>query len=324
LVATRELTVVEALNEAIREEMRRDETVFIMGEDIRGGVYGASGGLFTEFGENRVLDTPLSEAAFIGAAVGAAAVGMRPIVESLASFMWVAMDQIISQAAKMRYMFGGQVKLPIVYRTGMWYERHIAAHHSDRPYSMFMNVPGLKVVVPSNPADAKGLLQTAIRDDDPVMFFEDWTILGSRGPVPEGDCAVPLGVGQVVRPGTDVTVVAIGGMVVKSLAVAEALATEGISVEVVDPRSLVPLDKQTILDSVARTGRLVVVDAAHRTCSAASEIAALVAQEGFWSLQSPVQRVASHNVHIPFSPVLEDLVYPNEEKITAAVRATLE
>ena len=268
MVATRELTVVEALNEAIREEMRRDETVFIMGEDIRGGVYGASGGLFTEFGENRVLDTPLSEAAFIGAAVGAAAVGMRPIVESLASFMWVAMDQIISQAAKMRYMFGGQVKLPIVYRTGMWYERHIAAHHSDRPYSMFMNVPGLKVVVPSNPADAKGLLQTAIRDDDPVMFFEDWTILGSRGPVPEGDCAVPLGVGQVVRPGTDVTVVAIGGMVVKSLAVAEALATEGISVEVVDPRSLVPLDKQTILDSVARTGRLVVVDAAHRTCSA--------------------------------------------------------
>ncbi len=315
---------IEAINQAIAEEMRRDESVFIMGEDIRLAVYGATANLLGEFGEKRVLDTPLSENGFFGAAVGASLVGMRPVVETLTSFMWVGMDQLISQAAKMRYMFGGQVKLPIVYRTGMWYERHIAAHHSDRPYSMFMNVPGLKVVVPSNPADAKGLLQTAIRDDDPVMFFEDWTILGSRGPVPEGDCAVPLGVGQVVRPGTDVTVVAIGGMVVKSLAVAEALATEGISVEVVDPRSLVPLDKQTILDSVARTGRLVVVDAAHRTCSAASEIAALVAQEGFWSLQSPVQRVASHNVHIPFSPVLEDLVYPNEEKITAAVRATLE
>ncbi len=324
MVETRELTFAQALNEAMREEMLRDESVFIMGEDIRGGVYGASGGLFTEFGENRVLDTPLSETAFMGAAVGAAAVGMRPIVESLSSFMWVATDQIISQAAKMRYMFGGQVKLPIVYRTGMWYSRHIAAHHSDRPYSMFMNMPGLKIVVPSNPADAKGLLKTSIRDDDPVMFFEDWTIMGTRGPVPEGEHVVPLGQAQVVRQGNDVTVVAIGGMVNKSLAAAETLAGDGISVEVVDPRSLVPLDKQTILESVARTGRLVVVDPAHRTCSAASEIAAIVAQEGFWTLQAPIQRVASPNVHIPFSPALEDLVYPNEEKIAAAVRTTLE
>jgi len=324
MAETREITFVQALNEAMREEMRRDETVFIMGEDIRGGVYGASGGLFDEFGETRVLDTPLSESAFMGAAVGAAAVGMRPIVESVSSFLWVAMDQLISQAAKMPYMFGGQMKLPVVYRAGMWYRRHVAAHHSDRPYPMFMNVPGLKVVVPSNPADAKGLLKTSIRDDDPVMFFEDWTILGNRGPVPDGDHLVPLGAAQVVRLGDDVTIVAIAGMVGTSLAVAESLAQEGIAVEVVDPRSLVPLDKQTILDSVARTGRLVVVDVAHRTCSAASEIAAMVAQEGFWTLQAPIQRVASHNVHIPFSQALEDLVYPNEEKITAAVRATLE
>ena len=264
MVATRELTFVQALKEAIREEMLRDEAVFIMGEDIRSSVYGASGGLFAEFGENRVLNTPLSEAAFMGAAVGAAAVGMRPIVESLSSFMWVAMDQLISQAAKMRYMFGGQVKLPIVYRTGMWYGRHIAAHHSDRPYPMFMNMPGLKVVLPSNPADAKGLLKTSIRDDDPVMFFEDWSILASRGMVPGGDHVVPLGEAQVARQGDDVTIVALGGTVGMSLAVAEALAGDGISVEVIDPRSLVPLDKQTILDSVARTGRLVVVDPAHK------------------------------------------------------------
>ena len=250
--------------------------------------------------------------------------GTRPIVESLSSFMWVAMDQLVSQAAKMRYMFGGQVKLPIVYRVGFYYKRHIAAHHSDWPYPMFMNMPGLKIVLPSNPADAKGLLKTAIRDDDPVMFFEDWTILGSRGPVPDGEHLVPLGVADVARTGGDVTVVALGGMVGQSLAVAESLAGEGISVEMVDPRSLVPMDKQTILESVAKTGRLVVVDPAHKTCSAASEISAMVAQEGFWTLQAPIQRVASLNVHIPFSPALEDLVYPNEEKITTAVRATLE
>ncbi len=319
-----EMTFADALNLAIKEEMRRDPSVFIMGESIRGGIYGVTGGLSQEFDE-RVLDTPLSENGFMGAAVGAAAVGMRPIVTSLASFMWVAMDQIISQAAKMRYMFGGQVKLPVVYRTGMSYGNNIAAHHTDRPHSMYMNMPGLKIVMPSNPADAKGLLKTCVRDDDPVIFFEDNNLMGVRGEVPDDDdYTVPLGVAAVQREGTDVTVVALGGMVPRAHRVAELLAEEGISVEVVDPRSLVPLDRQTILDSVAKTGRLVVVDPAHKTCSAASEIAAMVAQDGFWSLQAPVQRVASLNVHFPFSPALEKHVFPNEEKIEAAVRATLE
>ncbi len=319
-----EMTFADALNLAIKEEMRRDPSVFIMGESIRGGIYGVTGGLSQEFDE-RVLDTPLSENGFMGAAVGAAAVGMRPIVTSLASFMWVAMDQIISQAAKMRYMFGGQVKLPVVYRTGMSYGNNIAAHHTDRPHSMYMNMPGLKIVMPSNPADAKGLLKTCVRDDDPVIFFEDNNLMGVRGEVPDDDdYTVPLGVAAVQREGTDVTVVALGGMVPRAHRVAELLAEEGISVEVVDPRSLVPLDRQTILDSVAKTGRLVVVDPAHKTCSAASEIAAMVAQDGFWSLQAPIQRVASLNVHFPFSPALEKHVFPNEEKIEAAVRATLE
>ena len=319
-----EITFTEALNQAIKEEMRRDPTVFAMGESIRGGIYGVTGGLSHEFGDERVIDTPLSEAGFMGAAVGAAAVGMRPIVGSLSSFMWVAMDQLISQAAKMRYMFGGQVKLPIVYRAGMTYGNNIAAHHTDRPHSMYMNMPGLKIVMPTTPADAKGLLKTCIRDDDPVIFFEDNNLAGIRGEVPEEEYTIPLGVASVLREGSDVTVVALGGMVPKALRAAESLESEGISVEVVDPRSLVPLDKETILNSVAKTGRLVAVDPAHKTCSAASEIATMVAQEGFWTLQAPIQRVASLNVHFPFSPALESHVFPNEEKIEAAVRATLE
>lgn len=261
----------------------------------------------------------------MGAAVGAAAVGLRPIISSLSSFYWVAMDQMVSQAAKMTYMFGGQVRLPIVYRAGMTYGNNIAAHHSDRPHPMFMNMPGLKIVMPTTPADAKGLLKTAIRDDDPVIFFEDNTLMGARGDVPEDmDFLIPFGVADVKQAGTDVTVVALGGMLPRALAAAVQLKGEGISVEVVDPRTLVPLDKQAILDSVAKTGRLVVVDMAHKTCSAASEIAAMVSQEGFWNLRAPIQRVASLNVHFPFSPALEKLVFPNEEKIIAAVKRTLE
>lgn len=315
---------LDALTQAIGEEMRRDPSVFVMGEDVRQGVYGVTAGLWQEFGDNRVLDTPLSEAGFMGAAVGAAAVGMRPIVGSLSAFMWVAMDQLVDQVAKMKYMFGGQARLPIVYRVGMTYGNNIAAHHSDRPHPMYMNMPGFKIVMPTTPYDAKGMLKTAIRDDDPVLFFEDNSLMGIRGEVPEGDYTIPFGVADVKRPGTDVTIVALGGMMRRALAAAEQLAQEDISAEVVDPRSLVPLDKQTILDSVAKTGRLVVVDPAHKTCSAASEICAMVAQEGFWSLQAPVQRVASLMVHFPFSPALEKHVFPNEEKIIAAVKKTLE
>ena len=320
---TRNITLTQAINEAMREEMRRDERVFIMGEDIQKGVYGASGGLFAEFGGERVRDCPLSENAFFGAAVGAAAVGMRPIVESLSSFMWVAMDQLVSQAAKMRYMFGGQVDLPIVYRAAMYYGGNMAAHHSDRSHPLFMNIPGFKIVMPSNAYDAKGLLKTSIQENDPVIFWEDRTVLGARSFVPEEDYTIPLGVADIKREGTDATVVALGGMVPRALTAAETLAQEGISAEVLDPRTLVPLDKAAILKSVAKTGRLVVVDMAHKTCSAASEIAAIVAMEGFWDLQAPIQRLAAPNVHIPFSPALEPLCYPTDETIAEAVRTTL-
>ena len=321
---TRQITLTQALNEAMRDEMRTDERVFIMGEDIQSGVYGASAGLFQEFGGERVRDCPLSENAFMGAAVGAAAVGMRPIVESSFCFMWVAMDSLVSQAAKMRYMFGGQVDLPIVYRSAMYYNGSMAAHHSDRSYPIFMHIPGFKVVFPSNAHDGKGLLKTAIRDNDPVVFCEDRTILGARSLVPEEEYTIPFGVADVKRQGSDVTVVAIGGMVPRALEAAETLEGEGVSVEVVDPRTLVPLDKQTILDSVAKTGRLVTVDMAHKTCSAASEIASMVAMEGFWSLQAPIQRLGAANVHIPFSPALEPLCYPTPETIAQAVRVTLD
>jgi len=321
---------VEAINEAIKEEMRRDENVFIMGEDIRRAVYGATADLLDEFGGKRVLDTPLSENGFFGAAVGASLVGMRPIVETLTSFMWVGMDQLISQAAKMRYMFGGQATLPVVYRATMFYGGGSAAHHSDRSYPMFMNMPGIKVVVPSNPADMKGLLKAAVRDDDPTIVFEDGTLFGMRGEIPDndtlaqGELVVPFGEAKVVREGTDCTIVGIGGSVNHAAAVADQLAGEGISVEVIDPRTLVPLDKQAILKSVEKTGRLVVADPAHKVCSAASEIASLVAEEGFWSLQAPIQKVASEQVHIPYTPSLEKHVYPNVEKIAAAVRRTLD
>lgn len=321
---TRDISLTQALNEAMREEMRRDERVFIMGEDIRSGVYGASGGLFSEFGEDRVLDCPLSENAFVGAAVGAAAVGTRPIVESASCFLWVAMDSLISQAAKMRYMFGGQVDLPIVYRMSMYYGGSMAAHHSDRSHPIFMHIPGFKVVIPSTAYDGKGLLKTAIREDDPVIFCEDRTILGARGHVPEEEYCIPFGQADIKREGSDVTIVAIGGMVPRALQAAEALAEEGISAEVLDPRTLVPLDKQAILASVAKTGRLVTVDMAHKTCSAASEIAAIVAMEGFWDLQAPIQRVGTANVHIPFSTALEPLCYPTADSIADAVRVTME
>jgi len=319
-----ETVFVEAINQATAEEMRRDETVFIMGEDIRRAVYGSTADLLSEFGEKRVLDTPLSENGFFGAAVGASLVGSRPIVETLTSFMWVAMDQLVSQAAKMRYMFGGQATLPVVYRALMMYGGGAAAHHSDRSYPMFMNMPGFKVAIPSNPADMKGLLKTAVRDNDPVIVFEDGTLYGSRGEVPEGEHLVPFGQAKIVKEGTDCTVVGIAAGVGHSLTAANNLSREGISVEVIDPRTLVPLDKATILQSVAKTGRLVIVDPAHKVCSAASEISSVVAEEGFWDLQAPIQKIASEQVHIPFSPALEKLVYPDVDKITKGIKKTLE
>ena len=312
----------EAINEAIAEEMRRDENVFIMGEDIRLSVYGATANLLNEFGEDRVLDTPLSENGFFGAAIGGSLVGMRPIVETVTSFMWVAMDQLISQAAKMRYMFGGQATLPVVYRASMMYGSGSAAHHSDRPYPMFMNMPGIKIAVPANSSDAKGLLKTAVRDDDPVIIFEDANLYGTRGEVTDEN--IPFGKAQIMKEGTDCTIVGIAGSVNLSLSAAIELEKEGISAEVINPRTLVPLDKDTILNSVEKTGRLIVVDPAHKVCSAASEISSIVAEEGFWFLQSPIMKVASEQVHIPYTPSLEKLVYPNQQKVIAAVKKTME
>ena len=321
---------LEAINQAIQEEMRRDQSVFIMGEDIRRAIYGATADLLSEFGEKRVLDTPLSENGFFGAAIGASLVGMRPVVETLTSFMWVAMDQLISQAAKMRYMFGGQATLPVVFRASMFYGAGSAAHHSDRSYPMFMNMPGIKIVVPSNPSDMKGLLKTAIRDDDPTIVFEDGTLFGMRVEVPDNadlpgeELVVPFGEARIFREGTDCTIVAVGGSVNHAISAADQLSAEGISIEVVDPRTLVPLDEKSILESVEKTGRLVIGDPAHKVCSAASEIASIVSEKGFWSLQAPIQKVASEQVHIPYTPSLEKLVYPDAPKIIAAVRRTLE
>lgn len=315
------VTYLEAIAAAQRQEMRRDPSVFIMGLDIEANVFGTTGGFLQEFGAERVRNVPLSEAGFTGAAAGAAMTGLRPIVDfNISSFMYVAMDQLISQVAKARYVFGGQASLPVVYRSAMFYHGSNAAQHSDRPYPMFMNVPGLKVIAPSGPLEAKGLLTAAIRDDNPVLCFEDATLWGSRTEVPQGDVVLPLGTAAVLRPGNDATVVAIAGSVPLSVAAAEQLAADGISVEVIDPRTLVPLDRGTILDSVAKTGRLVVVDPAHRTCGAAAEIAACVVEDGFDSLQAGIARVTTPDTHPPFSPTLEASLYPTVERIVAAVR----
>lgn len=321
----REINYLQAIYEAQHEEMTRDPNVYIMGEDVSRSIYGTTRGFVEEFGDERVRDTPISESGFTGVGVGSALVGMRPIIDfSIASFMYVAMDQLVSMAAKCTYMYGGQAKVPIVFRAGMFYGGGNAAQHSDRPHPSFMNVPGLKIVAPSTPYDIKGLLKTAIRDDDPVLVFEDNTLLGTPGPVPEEEYTIPLGVGDVKREGTDVTIVCIAGCVTLAMQAAEKLAQEGISAEVVDPRTLVPMDKGIILESVSKTGHLVVADPAHKTCSAASEIAAIVAEEGFWSLKAPIQVIATADVQIPFSPVLEQQVYPSTEKIIEAVHKTMQ
>ncbi len=321
----RELRFVHAINEALREEMRRDRLVFVMGEDVRLSPFGATVNLVEEFGEERVLNTPISENSMAGAAVGAAAAGMRPVVDfQTASFAFLAFDQLANQAGMLRYLSGGQVKLPIVYRLLFGARGSAAAQHSHSPHSMMMNIPGLKIIIPSTPHDAKGLLKSAIRDDNPVMFFEHMSLGKEIGPVPEDDYLVPIGQAKVVREGSDATIVATGTLVKKSLKVAEDYALYGISLEVIDPRTLVPLDKKTILESVAKTGRLVVADEGHLTCGFASELAAMVAEEGFSSLKAPIRRVATLDVPIPFSPPMEKYVLPDETKISKAIEGILE
>jgi acetoin:2,6-dichlorophenolindophenol oxidoreductase subunit beta len=316
---------LEAIREAQFEEMKRDPRVFMMGEDLSSNLFGTTTGFVEAFGTERVRDTPISEAGFVGAAAGASMVGMRPIVDvTIAPFIYPAFDQVVSIIAKSRYLYGGQARLPLVLRMTMFYGNSNAAQHSDRPYPLFMGIPGLKIIVPSNALDMKGLLKSAVRDDDPVLCFEDGSLWSAKMEVPaDEDFLVPIGKAEVKREGTDVTVVAIGGAVPHALAVASELAKEGISVEVVDPRTLVPLDVATILRSVRKTGRLVAVDAAHQTCSAASEISATVAEQAFASLRAPVLRVTTPDTHIPFSPPLEAQLFPNRKRIAAAIRSVM-
>lgn len=320
----RQITYRDALREALWEEMLRDETVFLLGEDIGRywkGAFKVTKGLAEEFGDERVRDTPISESAIIGVAAGAAITGMRPIAEIMfGDLSALAMDQIANQAAKLTYMFGGQTKVPLVIRMPFGAGVNVAAHHSQSLEAWFLHVPGLKIAMPSTPYDAKGLLKTAIRDDNPVMFFEHKLLYNIKGSVPEEEYTVPLGVADVKREGEDVTIVATLYMVHKSLAAAEELSNEGISVEVVDPRTLVPLDKQAIINSVKKTGRIVIVTEDCKTGGVSAEIAAVVAEEAIDYLDAPVKRVAEPDTPIPFSPPLERFVIPDEKKIIGAVK----
>lgn len=323
MTETQQLTYLQAIVEAQREEMLRDDRVILMGEDI--AIYQGRG-LFDSFDETRLRNVPISENSFTGAGIGAALTGLRPIVDlTIASFVYLASDQIINQAAKLRYMTGGQLQVPVVFRACTYYGIGNAAQHADRPYPFFMNVPGLKVIAPSTPRDMKGLLKTAIRDDDPVLVFEDLNLWTKKEQVPvDTDFLIPIGVADVKRPGADVTIVAIAGCVPHALAAAEKLSIEeGIEAEVIDPRTLVPLDVDAILSSVAKTGRLVIVDNSHRVGSVASEIAAVVAESGFHLLRAAIHRVTTPMVHIPYSAALEKPLYPNEDRIMAAVHRTM-
>jgi acetoin:2,6-dichlorophenolindophenol oxidoreductase subunit beta len=333
--ATRTMTYQQAINEALQIAMREDPTVVLLGEDIAGGAMvdhlvnddawggpmGVTKGLVQEFGRDRVLDTPITEAGFIGAAVGAAATGLRPVAELMfVDFFGCCMDQIFDQGAKLRYMFGGKAKCPVTIRTQIGAGVSAAGQHSGCHYSVFTHMPGIKCIVPSTPADAKGLLLSAIRDDDLVMFFENKVLYGTKGDVPEGDEGIPLGVADIKREGDDVTIVAISRMVQQALAAADTLAAEGIEAEVIDPRTLSPLDEETILSSVAKTHRLLVVDEDNPRCSAATDIAAMVADKGFDTLDAPIKRVTAPHTPVPFSPPLEQFYIPSPDRIADAVR----
>jgi pyruvate/2-oxoglutarate/acetoin dehydrogenase E1 component len=316
----RELTYNEAAVEAVAEEMRHDPKIFYMSTD-------PIGPLLREFGPVRVRATPITEAALTGMAIGAAGCGFRPIVDwRLVTFCFVAMDQIVNQAAKIHYMFGGQVTFPILYRAAVGGGGLTAAQHSQSPYSMFMNVAGLKMFLASTPYDLKGLLKTAIRDNNPVISFESSRLMTRKGPVPEGDYTIPIGKADIKREGNDVTVVALAWLVHEALAAAEELAREGISVEVVDPRTLVPLDTETIRNSVQKTGRLVIADEAGPTAGFSAEVAAVTTEDAatFTRLRASVKRVCALQVPIPYSPVLENHVFPDRRRITAGIREVLE
>jgi pyruvate dehydrogenase E1 component beta subunit len=319
----REITFAQAIREALAEEMRADPRVFIIGEDVAeaGTPFKVLSGLVDEFGRDRVIDTPISEAGFTGIGVGAAMTGMRPVVDIMfGDFLALAMDQIVNQAAKVHYMSGGKLKVPMVIRTTMGATRRSAAQHSQSLHAWLSHVPGLKVALPSTPYDAKGLLKSAIRDDNPVVVFEDKMMYALKGPVPDGDYTIPLGAADVKRAGGDVTIVATSSMVHVALAAAEHLAALGLSAEVIDPRTTVPLDAGALIDSARKTGRVIVVDEGHQRYGVTAEIAAVIAEGAFFDLDAPVKRLGAMDVPVPFSPVLEDLTVPTAETVAALAR----
>jgi pyruvate/2-oxoglutarate/acetoin dehydrogenase E1 component len=315
---TREITFGQAINEALAEEMRRDPTVFILGEDVAeaGTPFKVLSGLLKEFGKERVIDSPISEAAITGLCVGAAMTGLRPVVDIMfGDFITLTMDQMVNQAAKIHYMSGGKLTVPMVMRTTLGATRRSAAQHSQSLHAWFSHIPGLKVAMPSTPYDAKGLLKTAIRDDNPVVFFEDKLMYQLKGPVPEGEYTIPFGVADVKRIGKDITIVATSSMVQVALSAAEILDRAGISAEVVDVRTTAPLDKETIIESAKKTTRAIVVDEGYKRYGVTAEIASIIADGAFYYLDAPVKRMGAMDVPVPFSPVLEDQTVPAPETV---------
>jgi pyruvate dehydrogenase E1 component beta subunit len=321
--AVRELTFAEAVNEALAEEMRRDERVFLIGEDVAeaGTPFKVLTGLVQEFGPERVIDSPISEAGISGIGVGAAMTGMRPVVDIMfGDFLTLTMDQVANQAAKVHYMSGGKLRVPMVIRTTLGATRRSAAQHSQSLHAWVSHVPGLKVALPSTPYDAKGLLKAAIRDDGPVVVFEDKMDYQTRGPVPDDDYVIQLGVADVKREGGDVSIVATSSMVRVALAAAELLEADGIAAEVVDPRTTSPLDTEALIASASKTGRAIVVDEGYRRYGVTAEIASVIAEGAFYHLDAPVRRLGAMDVPIPFSPALEDLTVPTPELVAATAR----
>ena len=316
---TREITLAQAVREALAEELRRDPTVFVIGEDVAeaGTPFKVLSGLVEEFGKERIMDSPISEAGITGIAVGAAMAGMRPVVDIMfGDFLGIVMDQIANQAAKIHYMSGGKLKAPLVIRTTLGATRRSAAQHSQSLHAWVSHIPGLKVALPSTPYDAKGLLKTAIRDDSPVVIFEDKMMYTLKGPAPEGDYTIPFGVADIKRAGEDITLVATSSMVQVALAAAEQLQALGISAEVIDPRTTFPLDKTALIESAKKTSRAIVIDEGYERYGVTAEMAAIIADGAFYYLDAPVKRMGAMDVPVPFSPALEDLTVPTPEKVT--------
>jgi pyruvate/2-oxoglutarate/acetoin dehydrogenase E1 component len=323
-IADREITFAQAVREALAEEMRLDKTVCIMGEDVAeaGTPFKVLSGLLEEFGKDRVLDTPISEAGFTGLAVGAAMAGLRPVVDIMfGDFITLTMDQMVNQAAKIHYMSGGKWRVPMVMRTTMGATRRSAAQHSQSLHAWYCHVPGLKVVLPSTPYDAKGLLKSAIRDENPVVFFEDKMMYKLKGPVPTGEYTLPLGMADIKRVGEDISLIATSSMVQVALGAAVLLEAIGVSAEVIDPRTLWPLDEKTLVDSAKKTSRAIILDEGYERYGVTAELAAVIAAGAFYDLDAPVKRMGAMHVPIPFSPPLEDVTVPTEQTVFEAARA---